>query len=342
MFLAVAAGLLVTSGLAGYGVFMVSRRSRRRWLSAVFAVASAFVLVIASGLAYVAIGSTPASNERIGFDRRVVIEMRLPSADEQSFQPNPGPVSVPSTSTEPPSDLGPVPTPVPPPPVLSLGRETVPQLRGQMIGEIALLFPASVTSHEDFSLGVTVLSQHQIPTAVRTVRLSAPRSAEVRTLDTCGPDEKSALSACSTSDGKKFQVAWDVTPTEPGELLFTIGLPADVMPHYGAHEWRAQFIERRSRDRIGPSTSAPAFGASVISPALPAMTWDGVSVDLESQQIRIPVFVETTLGVSRNVYTALALIGTALSGLLGSGWLWRFLEWWRGSRGQSHLKGAAS
>lgn len=327
MFLAVAAGLLVTSGLAGYGVFMVSRRSRRRWLAAVFAVATAFVLVIASGLTYVVIGSTPASNERIGFDRRVVIEMRLPSADEQSPF---------STSDVPPSSLGTVPTPAPPP-MPSLRPETVPQLRGRVIGEIALLFPASVTPHEDFSLGVTVLSQHQLPTAVRAVRLSAPRSAEVRTLDTCGPDEKSALSACSTSDGKKFQVAWDVTPTEPGELLFTIGLPADVMPHYGAREWRAQFVERRR----APS-SAPGLGASVISPASPAMTWDGVSVDLESQQIRIPVFVASTLGVSRNVYTALALVGTALSGLLGSGWLWRLLEWWRVSRGQSHLKGAAS
>jgi hypothetical protein len=54
-----------------------------------------------------------------------------------------------------------------------------------------------------------------------------------------------------------------------------------------------------------------------------------MSTDMLSGQLRVPVEVVDTLGVSRSVYNALALMGTLLSALLGSGWLWKLLEWWR-------------
>jgi hypothetical protein len=54
-----------------------------------------------------------------------------------------------------------------------------------------------------------------------------------------------------------------------------------------------------------------------------------MSTDMHSGQLRVPVEVVDTLGVSRSVYNALAVIGTLLSAVLGSGWLWKLLEWWR-------------
>lgn len=52
----------------------------------------------------------------------------------------------------------------------------------------------------------------------------------------------------------------------------------------------------------------------------------GAEIDLESRQLRFPVRVSTSLGLSGDTYAKLALVGTILSGFLGTGWAWKLVE----------------
>jgi hypothetical protein len=53
--------------------------------------------------------------------------------------------------------------------------------------------------------------------------------------------------------------------------------------------------------------------------------YGSASLDLARQQIRVPVDVVSTLGVTRSTYDWLALFGTFASAFLGSGWLWQLV-----------------
>ena len=303
MFLAVAAGLLLTSGLVGYGVFVASKRMRRRWLPAFVGVVSASALLIASALVYLLIGeSTPATNERVGSEQRFVVEIRAASVLLKLLDELVAPrAEIPSREAP------------------QRGDE---RKQRSVLGYVELRAPTTVTSREDFSVALSISSNRELPVDVRAVRLSAPRSAEVRTLDVCQANlgENPPL-ACSTPVGNRFQVAWDVTPTEPGQLLFTLGVPSDLMPQSGVEKWEATWV--------GPVGSGGRGESAIMSPSSPALTWRGVSIDMHSGQLRVPVDVVGTLGVNRSVYNGLALMGTILSAFLGSGWLWKLLEWRR-------------
>lgn len=315
MFLAVWTGLLLISGLIGWGVFFVSRRFRRRWLTGVTGVASAFVLLIASAFVYVLIGdATPATNERVGSEQRFVVEIRGDDPTrklvDQLFPPTNEIVTRESFND---------------PPSLPRGSVNKPVNAGErlpVLGNVEVRAPSKVTPREDFSLALSITSNRiPQPVDVVAVRMSAPRSAELRTLDVCPSPHENPPSACSTPVKNRFQVAWDVTPTEAGQLLFTIGLPSDLMPQSGVEKWEAT--------SVGGWGSGGRGESPVMTPSSPALTSRGVSIDLHSGQLRVPVEVVSTLGVNRSVYNGLAFIGTLLSAFLGSGWLWKLLEWRR-------------
>lgn len=50
------------------------------------------------------------------------------------------------------------------------------------------------------------------------------------------------------------------------------------------------------------------------------------SIDLNNQEVRLPIEVSTTLGLSSKTYAWLAVVGIFLSGALGSGWLFKIIE----------------
>ena len=304
--LAVTAALLTASALIGYGAFAAGHRLRRRWVAAIIGIACAVALLITAAIVYLTIGETPADNERVGSEQRFEVEIR-----GQGVEPLVKPL---------------------PPTTEPLGRDAISSPLSELleqrsddgwstVGQIEVRAPTAVTPRQDFSLALSISSK-QLPHDVRAVRLSAPRSAEVRTLDVCTAEQANPLAAaCSTPLENRFQVAWDVTPTEPGELLFTLGVPSDLMPQSGLDDWKAV--------AVGPWGSGRRGVSPTMSASSPSVTWRGMSVDLVTGQLRVPVTVVDTLGVNRNVYDGLALIGTFLSALLGSGWLWKWLEWWR-------------
>jgi hypothetical protein len=307
-FFAVTAALLLTSTLVGYGVFVTAHRLRRRWVTAIIGVGCTFLLLIAAAIVYLTIGETPANNERVGSEQRFVIEISEVDGEiqDRALELHERRSSVERAAfSQPPSFR---------PPRVDLPTRPV-------VGRIEVLAPTAVTPREDFSLALSIWSSRQFPNDVRAVRLSAPRSAEVRSLDVCAATQENQLAVCSTPVENTFHVAWDVTPTEPGQLLFTIGVPSDLMPQSGLSKWEAV--------AVGPWGSGGRGESPTMSASSPSVTWQGVSVDLLAGQLRVPVTVVDTLGVSRNVYNGLAFIGTLLSGLLGSGWLWKLLEWGR-------------
>jgi len=303
MVLLVTLALLVPSALVGSALYLLFRRSRRVWLKWTVSIAVGVIAALCGAVAYLVLSDTPATNERIGEPRRLSIRLsdrRSVSSDVTTGRSVSSPVA-------------------PPPPA------------AESLGEISILAPESVVPREDFSIGITVTSKREFPTGDHPVRLSAPSSAEVRTLDTC-PTIPSM--ACARSDGHQFRVAWDITPIQGGQLLFTIGLPTDLVPQAGLTQWYGRVVGSPSTDGAygGSTLRGPPNDVSSTSPFA---TWDGVAVDLRNQQFRVPVTVVTTLGVSRNVYNSLAVIGTVLSALLGSGWLWQILGLWRGRKGKS-------
>jgi hypothetical protein len=61
-----------------------------------------------------------------------------------------------------------------------------------------------------------------------------------------------------------------------------------------------------------------------------------ILMDLNLGEVRFPILVTSTLGVSASTYAWLALIGVALSGALGNGWLFKLLEYVKARKTPEH------
>jgi hypothetical protein len=68
---------------------------------------------------------------------------------------------------------------------------------------------------------------------------------------------------------------------------------------------------------------AKLFAATTASYAAPMGEF---SIDFGRREVRFPINVSTTLGLSSSTYAWLSLIGIILAGGLGSGWLFKILE----------------
>jgi hypothetical protein len=297
MVFGIIAATLVLSGVVGYGVFRGLHKARP-WLRVTLSIlAAAFFSALGAGV-FSILGLTPAVDEPVGVARRIPVWIARSSGE----------------SLPPSSSLGPPPSS----PDSRRGADRLPPR--DALGRVEILAPSSVAPNEDFVLGVSLISTGVMPTGEYRVSLLAPASAQLRTLSMCdgGPGP---FAACAESRGNIFEVTWGVTPTEPGVLLFTLALPRELMPHEGVENWTA----------FSPAGSSG--GPSVRSnSASQVIAREGVSIDLRNNQVRASVTVISTLGVTRVTFNVLAVLGTALSAALGSGWLWQALGWWRKRR----------
>ena len=65
-------------------------------------------------------------------------------------------------------------------------------------------------------------------------------------------------------------------------------------------------------------------------------------IDFDVPAIQFPIQVVTSLGLSGTTFKWLAAVGIALSGMFGTGWLWKILEMFRARREQLSATGLSS
>lgn len=306
------AAVLVISALLGLGIYLLLKKLRRRWLRLLISAFSAVVVLCVVGIVLFVVGLTPATNEPVGSTARITMDM----GNSLRAAKTPGASSNRGTGVR------------PPPREQARTSEEV-----RVLQTIVIFFKDSVKPQEDFTFLVSVSSpEGSLPTGKHLAILSAPPSAKIRTSDEC--DERGSpnggMRACAGSDGKSFRAAWDVTTTDSGTLLFTLTLPdtLGISPNPGDQKWLA---EVRGTGMPGPSSGGWP-GYVLLKPEQPYTEWGGRSVDLAKRQIRIPIQVVTTLGLTRHTFTTLAYMGACLSAVLGSGWIWHLLVWLREKR----------
>ena len=209
--------------------------------------------------------------------------------------------------------------------------------------QIEVVVPRSVRENQDFSFRLSISTKASgitLPTA-RAV-LALPGSARSRTLDSCKNQPipnlpEGAVAACSDreSGATPRSLTWDVTPSQAGSIrlaLIIADFPS-LQPWYATIEVNGSKIMRtEDGSYIGPplqlygSSSVgrnPKYVPFYLTPENPEAEISGFYVDLSSMQLRIPIEVKTTLGVSERAYGYMAIIGTTLAGILGTGWIWQ-------------------
>lgn len=208
---------------------------------------------------------------------------------------------------------------------------------------ITLAIPASARSNDDFPVRLTVsVNQAGLERGETSAKLLTPPSLKGRTLQSCASSaspqtQENMVVACATGTSSRT-IAWDVTPTGAGSSRVAVRMLSESIPQ----TWRAvvflngeQLVRTQSGLRFGArrgSSSVEKHEAVFLTSGMPAVEVSGVGVDLSSMQLRATVSVLTTLGVSARTYGYLAVMGTALASLLGTGWLWQFLSRRRASK----------
>jgi len=153
-----------------------------------------------------------------------------------------------------------------------------------------------------------------------------------------------------------------VTPKEEAEATLQLTIP-EIWPNGG--NWSASLkfdgkepLVSRNETKVVLSPDQPQFrltestpfeGHLVITESdrgyvqdRPSYARAGANIDLDTRAIRFPIQVVTSLGLNGTTYAWLAVVGIALSGMLGTGWLWKALELFRARREQLGASGLTS
>jgi hypothetical protein len=185
-------------------------------------------------------------------------------------------------------------------------------------------YPSTVKPKQDFSLRVSLEGfDGRCGSDELLVALSAPPAASVRTSDRCQSLSAPVgfSGACARPVACSVRLTWDVTPTDSGVFLFAFTLPVSLGVPTQASDWQGYAV-----DGTAP-TWASVKRFSMHQP--PEFYRHGISFEPNTQQLRIPVTVATTLGVTRSTYDLLAWLGTIISAILGTGWVWQAITVWR-------------
>ncbi len=209
------------------------------------------------------------------------------------------------------------------------------------VERINFRFRSSVPDYEDFAIG---FSLSNTPDTDLRVQLLLPSKdvLSLRTNDKClanAPTLEGQLTACTSQVmNRSLNVRWLATPHRASvtELVFSannlkldqypIGTVADVFvgeERFCEYRYPDGHLWEPGYDRMGVECVPVRLSQSR---EFVNIGNSNIGLDVSKGEIRFSVEILTTLGVSRGVYGWLALGGAILSGLLGSGWLWKLLD----------------
>lgn len=218
--------------------------------------------------------------------------------------------------------------------------------------EVLLQFPFEVRKGGDFEVRLT-LSAAPAPIAPGEYAstLQGPKVLELRSQRNCPSTTADQSTACVRLERAANQISlvWDITPTAEADPTVRVGIPS-FWPI--SSDWQAAIKFDGEGAVYSPTPGCERSrwigeeGSCL--PVLPLMldernarfelTRDtprlfrvgyahrGAEIDLETRQLRFPIRVTTSLGLDSNTYAWLALLGTLLSGFLGTGWAWKLVE----------------
>jgi len=232
-----------------------------------------------------------------------------------------------------------------------LREDNFPDPNSKQAERILLTFPFDVQKGSDFPVRLELSAgPTPISAGIYSSAFAAPKLLEARPQSNC--KDTPPASACNTlaRSSELITLSWDITPTSEGDALVRISIP----PIWAVGDtWKAglEFDGRKAvfspdaqcnKNRwmesmdggCGPvlplllDVHAPHFVLTTNTPTLFSLpyAYHGAEVDFENLQIRFPIRVTTSLGLTAQTYAWLALAGSVLSGFLGSGWGWKLVD----------------
>ncbi len=179
--------------------------------------------------------------------------------------------------------------------------------------------------------------------------LNSNKTIELWTNNSCDHKTKeianSGLEACTTISSKDASVnlRWFIRSDSQGQSLLTILMPREIrslvknkngqwsgtishngklITYYVDKDGNIVRGSRATFDR-GRYQEVPVL----LSSKEPLFRDSNIEIDFGSLSITFPVEFLTTVGMSESTYFRLALIAAIFSSMLGTGWLWKFMEW---------------
>lgn len=232
---------------------------------------------------------------------------------------------------------------------------TIKKPNGEFYFGLELNFPEAIKVNSDSAIDILFggyLFQSNKKPYFAT--LNSNKAIELWTNNSCDSKtiEKTnaGLEACATisSNDTTGKLRWFIRSDSHGQSLLTILLPREisglVKNEHG--QWSGTISHNDSlityyvdKDGNIGRGSIATYDRSryqkvpvLLSSKEPLFRDHNIEIDFGSLSITFPVDFITTVGMSGTTYFRLALIAAVFSSMLGSGWLWKLIEWLQRSR----------
>lgn len=184
--------------------------------------------------------------------------------------------------------------------------------------KITVFYPDNTRSGDDATIALEVRSASAaFPSGELHALMRVSGSVSAWTTQNCSLNTAPGIAAC-IADGEARNFAsfvWVVSSDSGGQRQIAIEFPQ----LWSGSEWTAIMpYGCGDGDLCGRRFDAQ-------SPSYASGTGN-VSLDLSRREIRVPIYISTTLGISSAAYGWLAVLGVVISGALGSGWLFKAVE----------------
>lgn len=204
---------------------------------------------------------------------------------------------------------------------------------------LTLTFPQATKAKAETAVDLVATSSVGWVGEQYSAALAASEDVQKYSTDRCAETENfpaNASVACARPNGSNLTWRWFVRSTEPSDFYLTIQLPGQLANRLLLSTWRAKFLEDgqvmteyvHADGRLfrgGEDRSDLREVEVVLSSTRPVAVAHRAEIDLQRSRVTLSLSVKTTLGVSATTYDVLAILAFVLSGVLGSGWLWKLI-----------------